>query len=72
MLEQDLLRLFGRGLSNEEIAAIVALGEVTVRNHRGRIMTKLGLRTSAELIRYALEKGFTRPEPPGRLESRLA
>jgi len=69
--EQDLLRLFGRGLGNEEIAAIVNLSEPTVRNHRCRIMAKLGLRTSAELIRYALEKGFTRPEPTGRLESRL-
>jgi DNA-binding NarL/FixJ family response regulator len=69
--EQDLLRLFGRGLGNEEIAAVVNLSDLTVRNHRCRIMAKLGLRTSAELIRYALEKGFTRSEPPGRLESRL-
>jgi DNA-binding NarL/FixJ family response regulator len=69
--EQDLLRLFGRGLGNEEVAAIVGLSELTVRNHRCRTMAKLGLRTSPELIRYALEKGFTRPEPPGRLESRL-
>ena len=72
MPEQDLLRLFGRGLGNQEIAALVNLDEVTVRHHRGRIMAKLGLRTSAELIRYALEKGFTRPEPSGRVESRLA
>jgi DNA-binding NarL/FixJ family response regulator len=72
VLEQDLLRLFGRGLSNEEIAATVDLGELTVRHHRGRIMAKLGLRTSAELIRYALEKGFARSEPPGRRDSRLA
>ena len=60
--EQELLRLFGRGLSNEEIAATVNLSELTVRNHRCRTMAKLGIRTSAELIRYALEKGFTRPE----------
>ncbi len=57
--EQELLCLFGRGLSNEEIAAKVHLSELTVRNHRCRTMSKLGLRTSAELIRYALEKGFT-------------
>jgi two-component system response regulator NreC len=68
--EQDLLRLFGRGLSNEEIAAVVDLSELTVRHHRCRTMAKLGLRTSAELIRYALEKGFTRLEPPGRLDPR--
>jgi len=60
--EQHLLGLFGRGWSNEQIAALVDLSELTVRNHRCRIMAKLGLRTSAELIRYAFEKGFTRLE----------
>jgi DNA-binding NarL/FixJ family response regulator len=68
--EQDLLRLFGRGLTNEEIAAEVNLSDLTVRNHRCRIMAKLGVRTSAELIRYALEKGFTRMAPSGRHEIR--
>lgn len=63
--EQDLLRWFGRGMSNEEIAAGVNLSELTVRNHRNRTMAKLGLRTTAELIRYALEKGFARVEPSG-------
>jgi two-component system response regulator NreC len=58
--EQDLLSFFGRGLTNEEIAAKLSLSELTVRNHRCRTMAKLGLRTTAELIRYALEKGFTR------------
>ena len=58
--EQDLLLLFGRGLGNDEIAAEVNLSELTVRNHRCRIMAKLGLRTSAELISYAFEKGFVR------------
>lgn len=59
--EQDLLVHFGRGLTNREVADKVNLREVTVRNHRCRIMAKLGLRTSPELIRYALEKGFSRP-----------
>src|SRR5882724_5803497 len=68
--EQDLLRLFGRGLTNEEIAAAVNLSELTVRNHRCRTMAKLGLRTSAELIRYALEKGFTRADTAGRQDHR--
>jgi two-component system response regulator NreC len=68
--EQQLLSLFGRGMSNEEIAAAVNLSELTVRNHRCRTMSKLGVRTSAELIRYALEKGFTRLEMMGRSDSR--
>ena len=58
--EQSLLGLFGRGLTNEQVAAQVSLSELTVRNHRCRLMAKLNIRTSPELIRYALEKGFTR------------
>ena len=65
--EQHLLGLFGQGLSNGEIAAVVNLSELTVRNHRCRTMAKLGLRTTAELIRYALEKGFIRLETLGRM-----
>jgi len=61
--EQSLLGLFGRGLTNEEVAAKVGLSELTVRNHRCRLMAKLDIRTSPELIRYALEKGFARPLP---------
>jgi DNA-binding NarL/FixJ family response regulator len=68
--EQELLRWFGRGLSNEQIAAEVNLSELTVRNHRNRTMAKLGLRTTAELIRYALAKGFTRVESSGSQASR--
>lgn len=60
--EQHLLRLFGQGLGNEEIAGTVNLCELTVRNHRCRIMAKLGLRTSAELVAYAYVKGFVRVE----------
>jgi two-component system response regulator NreC len=61
--EQSLLTLFGRGLTNEQVASKVGLSELTVRNHRCRLMAKLDIRTSPELIRYALEKGFTRPQP---------
>lgn len=60
--EQGLLSLFGRGLTNEQVAVMVGLSELTVRNHRCRLMAKLDIRTSPELIRYALEKGFTRPQ----------
>lgn len=60
--EQDLLRFFGQGLGNDDIAAAVNLCELTVRNHRCRIMGKLGLRTSAELVAYAYAKGFVRVE----------
>ncbi len=56
--EMQLLPLFGRGLSNEEIARLQNLSANTVRNHRQNIMSKLGLTSTPQLIHYALEKGF--------------
>jgi two-component system response regulator NreC len=61
--EMDLLVLFGQGCTNEDIAARLDLRPNTVRNHRQNIMTKLGLSSTPQLIRYAFEKGFTRVGP---------
>ena len=58
--EMELLRLLGSGASNEDIALKVGLSPNTVRNHRQNIMTKLGIGSTPQLIRYAVEKGFTR------------
>ncbi|HLP09612.1 MAG TPA: response regulator transcription factor [Opitutaceae bacterium] len=60
--EQELLQLLGRGLSNDEAAAQMGLTAWTVHSHRRNIMKKLGAATQAELIRYALRKGFVRPD----------
>ena len=36
----------------------------TIETYRARIAEKLGLRTRAELVRYALEVGLLGPETP--------
>ncbi|MEX0329978.1 MAG: response regulator [Puniceicoccaceae bacterium] len=56
--EQELLRYFGAGASNERIAESLNLRPVSVQNHKARIMRKLGLHSTVELIRYAMQKGF--------------
>jgi two-component system response regulator NreC len=58
--EEELLALFGAGMSNDEIAALKNLKPGTVKNHRMRIMNKLGIHGTPQLMRYAAEKGFTR------------
>lgn len=63
--EQELLRLFGQGLSNEDVAARHRLTPVTARNHRRNIMGKLGIHSTPELIQYAIENGFARIRPRG-------
>ena len=56
--EQELLRHFGAGASNEKIAEALDLRPVSVQNHKARIMRKLGLHNTVDLIRYAMQKGF--------------
>lgn len=58
--EQKVLEYLGQGLSNDEVAQLFGLRESSVADHRKNIMSKLGLHNQAELMRYALEKGFSR------------
>ena len=57
--EQHVLGLVGEGLSNEEISMRLEIGTATVKSHRLRIMAKLDLHSTPQLIRYAIDKGFT-------------
>jgi DNA-binding NarL/FixJ family response regulator len=59
--ETEVLRLVGRGLSNREIAALLVLGEATVKTHVGSIFSKLGLRDRAQAVVAAYESGLLRP-----------
>ena len=46
------------GLLNKQIAGALGLSEKTVKMHRKLVMEKLELRTSADLIRVAVEAGI--------------
>jgi RNA polymerase sigma factor (sigma-70 family) len=53
--EFHVLRLIGAGLSVKEIAAKLSVSPKTVSTYRARLLKKLKLGTTADLIRYALE-----------------
>jgi two-component system, NarL family, invasion response regulator UvrY len=53
--EFQILCLFGRGKTAREIAAELSLSPPTVSTYRARILEKMQLRTTAELMRYAIE-----------------
>jgi DNA-binding NarL/FixJ family response regulator len=56
--EEQILGLLAVGHTNGEIAEILGAGLRTVESHRGRINQKLGMRTRAELSRYAYAAGL--------------
>lgn len=53
--EFEVMRLVTEGKSNAEIADLLAISDKTVSTYRARILDKLHLRTTADVIRYALE-----------------
>lgn len=53
--ERELLEMLGRGLTRTQIAERLGLSVKTVEAHREHMRTKLKLKTSAELLRYAIK-----------------
>lgn len=56
--EQEVLRLIGRGLSRVDIAKQLCRSPKTVDGHRERIMSKLDIHTTSDLIRFAIREGL--------------
>lgn len=54
--EVEVLRLIALGHTRVEIAAKLRLSRRTVETHRARILRKLGLRTRADLVQFALRR----------------
>jgi DNA-binding NarL/FixJ family response regulator len=61
--EVDVLRLLGRGATNQEIADALVIGEATVKTHIGHILDKLDLRDRAAAIVFAFDHGLVQPAP---------
>ncbi|HDL85324.1 MAG TPA: response regulator transcription factor, partial [Candidatus Acetothermia bacterium] len=63
--EREVLQLLVEGKKNSEIASVMMRSLHTVRNHRARLMRKLGAHSAAELVQAAEEMGvvqFPRPK----------
>jgi len=53
--EMQVLCLYGAGKSNQEIAEQLYISKKTVSTYRGRILGKMKLKTTSELISYAIQ-----------------
>ena len=59
--EREIMFLLVRGLSNQEIAEKLVISPSTVQTHRTRVLQKLGLETTVDLVRYAVRHGLIEP-----------
>ena len=56
--QREILQLVAEGRTAKEIAGILNVSLQTVAFHKHQIMNKLGLRTTAELTKYAIQEGL--------------
>lgn len=56
--EREVLQMIAEGLINKEIATKLNLSVYTVEAHRGRLMDKLNLHSTSELVRFAIRNGL--------------
>lgn len=56
--EREVLQMIAEGNTNKEIAALLNLSVYTVDAHRGKVMEKLDLHSTPELVRFAVRNGI--------------
>jgi two-component system response regulator NreC len=56
--EKEVLQHVAKGLTNQQIADQLIISVRTVETHRANIMDKLGFKNRAELVKYAMRKGY--------------
>lgn len=59
--ERDVVRLVSEGRSNREIADLLSISTKTIETHRAAAMQKLQVRTTADLVRYAVRHHLVDP-----------
>jgi two-component system response regulator NreC len=58
--EKQVLKLIAEGCSHKEVAIMLNISAKTVVAHQTKISEKLGIRSRAALIKYALQKGIVK------------
>lgn len=56
--QREILKMIAEGKSNKEIGDLLFISVRTVERHRANIMSRLNLRKTAELVKYALRKRY--------------
>jgi two-component system response regulator NreC len=56
--EIEVLRLLGDGMTNQEIADKIFVSIRTVESHKSNIMRKINLRTTVDLVKFAIRNNY--------------
>ena len=56
--EKEVLQCLAKGMSTQKISDSLYISIHTVRRHRYNIMQKLKLKSTTDLIKYALSEGY--------------
>lgn len=59
--EREIVQLLAEGKGNKAIAETLAISVKTVDGHRTSVMRKLGARSLADVVRYAIRNGLAEP-----------
>jgi DNA-binding NarL/FixJ family response regulator len=56
--EKEIIKLIAEGRSSKEIGDLLFISSRTVQHHRANVMRKLNLKKTADLVKYAITKGY--------------
>lgn len=59
--EREVLQLLAEGKAMKEVASVLNISPRTVEFHKYRIMERIGAKTTAELVQYAVKHGLITP-----------
>jgi DNA-binding NarL/FixJ family response regulator len=57
--EREVLQLIAEGKTTKQIGVLLGISVKTAETHRSRLMDKLEIRDTANLVRYAIRNGLT-------------
>ncbi len=57
--EREIIKLIAEGKSSKEVGELLFISSRTVQHHRANIMRKLNVKKTADLVKYAIQKGYT-------------
>ena len=58
--ERQIFQLIAEGKTNKQVAALLSVSPSTVETHRGHVMEKLNLHSTAEIVLCAVRRGIIR------------